>query len=190
MRKLILAIIGVICLDIGFVAYKSADDRGEVASRNVNVSDRGRDSIANPPIDLRESPQIPADLNATEPGSASTDARDDSIHPVRTTATRTGKIERSTYTANPRLRGVKRERPLAAKVYLSNITIFYPAPKPIEFKQEEKPVADAPIDRRAELANLPMSTSLRSGNRSLIARAWPIIKKPYDWIKAVGSRLN
>jgi hypothetical protein len=59
-----------------------------------------------------------------------------------------------------------------------DVTIWYPGPKkPVERKlPEPRPVAKA----------LP-----KRENKSLVARLLvPVFKKPYGWMKALGSKLN
>jgi hypothetical protein len=195
MRKLILAIIAIICVDIGFVVYKSADDRADVASKDVNVRDQGtRFAADSPPNDLTESSRTADDLTTESPNADTSGVTPEKSEPARASHPRTKKIgrsmiERQSYTAKLHLRGIKKGRTLPTRVDLPNITIFYAARKPSEFRVDKELAGEGLMGRRSDLSSQPLKTPPRSEDRSLIARALPIIKKPYDWIKAIASRL-
>src|SRR4029078_6649731 len=70
MRKLILAILAVICVDIGFVAYKSVVDQTDSASKDVNVRSDREDLAKNSPTDVIESPQPAEDLTTARTNAA------------------------------------------------------------------------------------------------------------------------
>jgi len=193
MRKLILAILAVICVDVGFVAYKSLADQTDSASKDVNVRSDREDLAKNSPTDVIESPQPAEDLTTAEPNAdlaLSTPERSVPARPRHSRGNRIGQpVVGRTYTAKLYSPERKTDLRLPNRIDLPSTIIYYPGQKPSDLRIDKETAGERLIDRRYDSSNQSMKTPPRSENRSLIARAWPIIKKPYDWIKAVGSRL-
>jgi len=61
--------------------------------------------------------------------------------------------------------------------------------KPLKVVVSDPYAGKPSVERRSEVTETPKITP-RSENRSFIAKAMPVIKKPYDWLKAVGSKLR
>jgi hypothetical protein len=190
MRKLPLLILAVICVDIGFVAYMSSNRQAEIASEEFS----------------KRSLRIVAPNSMYKlAGSASSKIDDSAVVSIGSTAVRSENSSRSLATASRQFRSsvgsrnytsrrppvatrrvpafsARRDLPIGNNTYAlqkpEDVMIWYPGPKnPVERKlPEARPAAKA----------LP-----KRENRSLVARLLvPIFKKPFGWIKALGSKLN
>jgi len=181
MRKLILGILAIICLDVGFAAFMSVDQQGSPA-----VFD---------PVGLRQIPEtrLTKDLAELPPDGPDLDT------PSEPTVTEISGWRRSDIPKVARrpsrtstkayARTVKKAHRLPLREDFQDITILYAAYKPVEFKNYREFVAQpAPVDRQANGANQQVPELRRSKSKSFGSRAVPILKKPYDLIKAIGSK--
>jgi hypothetical protein len=194
MRKLPLLILAVICVDIGFVAYMSADRQAEIASEEFNKFSRRIIPARASKYELAGTVASKIDDSSVSVASVAADA---AANPSRSLAAAPrvdrqfrssvgsrGYTSRRTTAAVRRIPAfpARRDLPMGNDTYAlqkpADITIWYPGPrKPVEKKLPE------PRPTRA----LPT----KSENRSLVARLFvPIFKKPFGWIKALGSKLN
>jgi len=193
MRKLILAIVALVCVDMGFVGYMSVNN-ADIALNYANALGKRTGLVANSPNNLTGSPRIADNLTASGPDAASTPVTPEEIVPVPANQRHANRIDRSavgrrSYIAKLHLRGIKKDRMAPAPIEFRTTTILYAVRAPVEVKSDKEFAGYVPAERRSDLAAQTVKTRPRFENRSLIARAMPIIKKPYDWIKAVGSRL-
>lgn len=190
MRKLPLLIIAVICVDMGFVAFMSANRQAEIASQEFNKPIRT----------IIPQPNLSSEFAKTN---------DSSVMSVASVKTEAAGNSRPSLAIEPRVdrqfrsslgsRGIAKRTLIATRkvpafpartnssigrdTYAirkpADVMIWYPGgpKKPVEAKLPEPRPATKELPKRE--------------NRSLVARLLvPIFKKPYGWIKAVGSRLN
>lgn len=195
MRKLPLLILAVICVDIAFVAYMSADHQAEIASEEFSKFSR---RIIPAPASKYELAGSSTSKTSDSSGVSIASVADDAANPSRSLAAapRVDRQFRSSvgsrdYTSKRMTAAVRRripafparrDLPMGNDTYASqkpaDVTIWYPGPrKPVEKNlPEPKPTRALPT---------------KSENRSLVARLFvPIFKKPFGWIKALGSKLN
>jgi hypothetical protein len=194
MRKLPLLILAVICLDIGFVAYMSADHQAEIASQEFNKPTLTIVTAVASSYDLAGSSSSktyssPVTSVVSEAAEAENSTRSLASVP-RVDRQFRSSVGGKRYTPKRVLTAIRRvpafpargDLPVGNDAYAlqrpTDITIWYPGPrKPVEKKlPEPKPTRALPA---------------KSENRSLVARLFvPIFKKPFGWIKALGSKLN
>ena len=163
MRKLILGIVAVLCVQIMFQTFMAvdrsdADRRAMIASGPLvgPIADAG-DATA----DIAE----PTEHNEVAPMYADS----------RTVSRRLG-------SKNIRPRQAPGSRVLPGTLDPVTITAAS-APKP------PAPGSNA-LQTSSNVVHLVTRDAPKFQKRSLIARALPVIKKPYDWLKAVASRLK
>lgn len=188
MKKLILAISGVFCLQLGFIAYHSSDPAAETSF--LVVDERASDhsltaTVAQPPM----LPQTIADL---EPEFVEEEPDYDLIE-------RTADV-RSLYSPQP-ARYIPRRRPKLNTFVSANnfenlkpVNVTYRLYDGVEFKtQSAKPRTEYP---RAVPEQTPRTYELNAKNaprqkkRGFFAKSLKIVTKPYDWLKAVGSTIK
>ena len=178
MKKLIIGIVAIICLDIGFILSRSTAPEGEVAS--VNLGETGSVATA-PPADA------PVPVTNVEPAAPDVDKVEDiavrpSI-PVRKSITVQHRARSRTH---GRILARHRRTPSGPK--FQDTTILYAVHKPIELKTANPPAAGG-VAERSQLPPKKAEAEPKKPNRSFIARAIPIVKKPYDWIKALATKI-
>jgi hypothetical protein len=178
MKKLIIGIVAIICLDIGFILSRSSAPEGEVAS--VNLEKTGSVATA-PPV---EAPVPVANDQPSAPAAAKVDeiASRASI-PVRKSITVQHRARSKSHSRN-----VARHRRTPSGPKFQDTTILYAVHKPIELKTANPPAAGG-VTERSQLPPKKAEAEPKKPNRSFIARAIPIVKKPYDWIKALATKI-
>ncbi len=177
MGKLLLGIIAVICLDLGFVAFM-ADDRTQESARMVveNVQE----------TDLASDPMVaPASLSvydepAVLPAAAPVPER---IVYVPVVVVRHVRSSPLTLTASK-----AKHRDLAPESERTD-------PKVIEARYvESAPKKNAEMSEAAQrdlIYELATMKNRRSEKRSFVASSVvPVVKKPWDLLKAVGDKLK
>lgn len=188
MKKLILAISSVFCLQLGFIAY-NADDP---ASGNsfVKIDERGNDtylraSVSQPFVQDQVISDIPVD-NIVDQPEIVTVADDEPIDPQYSRAIHASRGSRSQRKRSELNTFVSLENPTALKP----VNVTYRIHNGVEFKQYE------PRSQRTEYPVIPVAerdtknyqlsakTDTRQKKKNLFVR---VIKKPYDWLKAIGS---
>ena len=181
MRKLVLGILAVVCLDIGFVYYTSKGLQTDLA---VNKTP-GQQAVtaANPanvsgPSDAKKASDT-ADVAAVK-------ARPENVSGNRETA----RMLSQRRTASVKVRSRIRERiPADRNQPLFTPVVFYvPRHSAIVLKQAV-PIKNTRNLKPAAEKRFVKYTPKRE-NRSLVARVWPVVKKPYEWVKALGSKFN
>ena len=178
MKKLIIGIVAIICLDIGFILSRSTAPEGEVASVNLGETD----SFASaPPVE----PPVP--VTSVEPSAPEADRVEEIASRASVPARKTGALQ---HRARSKSRGriLARHRRTPSRPKFEDTTILYAVHRPIELKTANAPAAGAAAERR-QLPPKKAEAEPKKPNRSLIARAVPIVKKPYDWIKALAAKL-
>ena len=166
MKLPILGIIIVIFLQLGFTAYYSLDRPIEslVAVRAVTIGTNSIASTHNNPDDesFRSTDRIENSISAL---NIRNNKRPAGINWISSNkqipASRTTNIV-------PRF--------VAAQKPLESITITYPKPNPTSGESENN-LSTARLVAKPE-------------KRSFVAKSVSVMKKPYDWIKALGSRIN
>ena len=180
MRKLILGIIAVVCLDIGFVYYISKGIQTDLA---VNKTpDQQAVTAANPavvsgPSAAKGAPDT-ADVAALK---ARRENVSGSMETVRLSS------QRRAASAKVRSR-TKQHVPTDRNQPLFSTIVFYVPRRPAVVTQRTVPFKNTrdlkPAGRQF------VKYAPKRENRSLVARVWPVVKKPYEWVKALGSRFN
>ncbi len=170
MKLPILGILIVIFLQLGFTAYNAIDRPLESLNfvRAIGVG-------GNPVAGLSDNSVIEADL-----------------YDVRPQFRHTKNSDVTNSTAN--LRKIKRQ---TNQVVFSNTVIKIPAAKPdsklLAFQRSwESAKNNYPQPMRAggEPENFVLASERSSEKRSFVSKSASVLKKPYDWIKALGSKLN
>lgn len=177
MRKLVLGIIALVCLDIGFVYYTSKGLQTDLA---VNKT----------PDQQAQTPAVPANISAKNADTAditAVKARSENVSGNRESA----RLLSQRRTASIKARSRTKERILADR----NQPLFTPIVFYVPRQSAAVPQRTVPIKNRRELKPAAASKRLvkytpKHENRSLVARVWPVVKKPYEWVKALGSKFN
>jgi hypothetical protein len=183
MRKLILGIIALVCLDIGFVAYTSMDLRENLAVKRSEVPGPTDLALITPPTVI---PGPSATGNITDVPSAGPVKAESADISNNRYSFRSSPQRKST---SIKVRSRMNERvPAGRNQPLFEPIVFYaPGPSTGEtnYIVAVKDTSSLKPARKQFVRYRP-----KTENRSLVARAWPVIKKPYEWIKALGSKFN
>ncbi len=174
MKWPLLGIIAVICLQLVFVAF--------------NALDRSREPV------LAVKSVVTGTNAVAGPFGESIDTEDISIATGNRTASRTGKAYAS---VSNRLRNIEPnyvadKRPAAA-LYIKTARVnpeLVAMERPFEstvvtypgYPQAIRPVAEADYQMTARIAS--------AESRSFASKTFSVIKKPYKWLKALGSKLD
>ncbi len=187
MKKLILAISGVFCLQLGFIAYNASDSASE---NSFIVIDEGpsdtflASSVVVPFFDQKphdiQFESVTADLDEYVAPDVSAKRHD----PSATLSTRTPtwqprkRREMNTFVASEKFETLK------------PVKVTYRTHDGVEFKQfdprrerTEYPAAQA-SDREAKTFQIAGKQSSGKKKKNMFVR---VITKPYDWLKAIGS---
>ena len=164
MKRPVFGIIAMFCLQLGFIAY-NAIDRPSDALVAVNEVVSGTNPIAD----------VPNILNGV-------DDEEFSVSPPESRKSRRPNVAAFVYIKH--IAKVSTTRPInAAPQYVAlqkpletTIRIEYPKAMPIVSKSENYQPS-SPIAPRSE-------------KRSFVSKSFSVLKKPYDWLKALGSRIN
>ncbi len=174
MRKLILGIIAVICLDVAFIVYPGIREPAKVAYPAVNYGPRNVAELSDQRfsdelavVSNEESPDEPDELSAVErkvvAARASRNAGNNGRYSMRVRNDRRSLNQQALF------------KPVVITVGQTNSTS-----KAASF--------DRPLDLPERLKK--DGPELRSDDRSLVSTLMPIVKKPYEWIKFIGSKLK
>ena len=167
MRKLILGIIAVICLDIAFIVYPGSDRPAQRAAVTINTTARQLNSIGAPVNDRSMAPQA-EDVMA---GPETADADRDDQRPAIVSRSLTAERSRTASSKrNDRMSDLDaRLQPTVIVIGNSNSTARSLERRPDLSERAKKDMPD---------------------DRSFISSVLPIVKKPYEWIRFIGSKLR
>ncbi len=191
MNKLIGGIIAVICLQVGFVAYMASDTspntaRNKSAAQTSSVTTARNDLAGNPPpaenrimIARGTSKETEFDELAVASSGNSTIEKP---APLRLVTHRKNNIE-----LGPRVIRAFRRSPARSEPLFPTYTIAYQKPAIVD--RENLANLKVAVETRSSLSSEAKKAN-RSVKKSFVAKTLPIIKKPYDWLKAIGSRLR
>ena len=173
MKLPLLGIVAIVVLQLGYTAY-NALDRPLSSLYAVNRVASGNDALAV----LPDEPDVAVDSFAI----SRSDARNRKDRIVRFS------------TAELR----ERSNPAAQAAVFRNTVIRIPAAKPLmpQLVAMQKPWDSAepkhpqPMRSGGESENFAVSADRSSPKRSFFSKSASVLKKPYDWIKTLGSKLN
>jgi hypothetical protein len=186
MGKLILGIIAVVCLDLGFVAFMANDrsvESAKVVIGNAHQTDLETGALVAPAsLSVYDEPQV----IVTEP----------IVHErkvfVPVYVVRHVEVAARPYLSRPQPvvdRSIEAPRPVERNTFATHIIyprrtgIIYPRPRINKERNEA-----AQRDLIYELATM---RDRKPQKRSLVASAVvPVVKKPWDFIKAVGDKIK
>ncbi|HTK37212.1 MAG TPA: hypothetical protein VL325_01855 [Pyrinomonadaceae bacterium] len=183
MRKLVLGIIALVCLDIGFVYYTSLGLQTDLAVNKQQVAT----ATALPGVSNNSTavagPSVTKNISDT-PAVTAVKVRSEGISNNRESVSRLSTQRRA---AHSYLRTKERMSPGRNQPIFAPLVFYVPrhtiagAERPV-FKNTRyrKPTAEKRLPGYAP----------KHENRSLVARVWPVIKKPYEWMKVLGSKFN
>ena len=184
MHKLILGIIAVICLDVGFIAFTGSGD--ELAALTVSdpVADLNRAAVPNgnlteTPLPTDETPNV-AVVKFSPPSSDG---------PKINRFVRPSVAYHRRENAETGFRSARKDRQSPTSVTSRFPTVVIALQKPSEVKLDRLYARDMPVERRPNIPEGAAKTVSKSNKKSFFGHALRIIKKPYDWTKAIGSKL-
>lgn len=187
MKKLILAISGVFCLQFGFIAYNAGDPAADTSF--ITVDDRVNDiflsnSVAEPFADG----QIIADLPTYDSEESESirivdsGAAEPVFSPIRSSSrvppSKHKRRELNTFVAQENLAELK------------PVSVTYSTHDSVQFKQYalKKQRTEYPgtlaVDSEVRHYELMAKPLTRTKRKNLFAR---VMKAPYNWLKAIGS---
>jgi hypothetical protein len=173
MKKLITGIVAVFCLQVAFIIYNGPDQIGNLAPNTANYA---KGDPVPPPyspdvLGLLEAPQIDQDPILIS------DEQDTSE------SVRTNYAERRRVNTRVNPAGVK---VVSKGPLFQPIVITIPEQKPVEFtfKTEYAAVLATPP---AESYDISSAEAPRRETKSGLSKA---VKKPYEWLKALGSKVK
>ena len=169
MPKLIIAILAVTFLQIGFMAYLAAEQQ-EIAFNELSLDTLpGRDTFIN-------SETNPLD----EYGPLEIDSlqfNDDEITPGNRSRSREFVAVKTTSPRQPKITRVRTFYPIESNAGRGPLRVVVTDPYANKKSDETRTFKD----------RAPSKSNDRTRSRSVIAR---VIKKPFDWLKAVGGKLR
>jgi len=170
MKKLVSGIVAVFCLQVGFIAFNAADRAGYLAS---NLPDHVQVEAFTQP----SSPDVSYLFETDDAGQYETDLTDtpDVVRPALAD-------RRQVYTNYQR----RPAKVISTGFQFQPVVITIPEQKPVEFrfKSEYAAVLATPP---AESYDISSAEAPRRENKSGLSKA---IKKPYEWLKALGSKVK
>ena len=195
MRKLILGIAAIVCIDVGFGALFSINQPEDetVASREGDVVrdvDRPEDEAK--ALSFDERPEVPSmsdELSST--GSTEVPPTSDELSstgPKLATMDRP-MVKRRLYISKVHSGVVRGEEKIPAPPDFSDVTIVYAAYQPVAFRTyKELETQSTSAGTQNEVSGHAVQELPKTKNRSFGSRAIPILKKPYEVIKAIGAK--
>lgn len=171
MKLPLLGIITIVALQLGFTAY-NAMDRPLSSLYAVKVIANSVEPLA----------VLPSESDSDTYAVASADVRNLRVRDV-----------------NFAFAGLhRRPRFVEQKVIFRNIVIKIPPAKSLmpQLVAMQRPWDSAmpkqpqPTRSGGESENFPVSSVRSSEKRSFVSRSVSVLKKPYDWVKALGSKFN
>ena len=175
MRKLVLGILAVFCLQFAFVIFTALQSPLEVAVAPI-YSDLSTGFLNFEPSETAVADDVDATLTETE----------DTIETAKPKAVNERLI------ASPR-RSQPAARPAADETAAS---VQATEKRPARYFTESSDPAGVfatvviSFDRSSAISDCEMNEIPKAKKRSYIAKAAPVIKKPWEWIKAVGSKFD
>jgi hypothetical protein len=174
MKRSVLGIVVVFCLQLGFIAY-SAIDRPIETLIAVNDVTEG----TNPLAIIPETPETSEFFVAnSERSSSPVDNREITVsEPDRRHVTRA-------VAAAPVSPKKTRRAPAAREV--NGMPLLVAVRKPAEPRLR----TEYPKERESKNYQLSSRAIPQQKKKSFFSKSLSILKKPYDWLKAIGSRLK
>lgn len=164
MRKLILGIICVICLDLAFIIYPGFERKAETVS----------------PV-ARAGTQMLSEVSSSGLPNGDEVSEDVALQVV---STRSAAIETEYRRASP-----KRNLTNWTKAAEENASIRPPF-KPVIIEYSRGRWTNASPERDPRASERAKKEAARPEERSFIAAVVPVIRKPYDWVKYLGSKMR
>lgn len=181
MHKLILSIIAVAFLQIGFITYITSDKTAD----NTKLT-----GIQTKPVDPVWNQNYVPDDGGIEVASLNEDPffRRETGNFGNTT---TSRFEKTNYTVRRTSKRVARKSHVQSTPFVAeDVIITYAVQKPYKFVDREPyrnvSVYNEPVVNRSETQEQPLIKSEKSDGNLILN----VIKKPYGWIKALGSKLK
>ena len=177
MRKLILGIFAVVCVQFAFVIYTTLQSPMEVAVGPVH---------SDPQIALVD--PGPTESEATEESMPQTDEPSAIVEPQP--------VDRPNHSDVPRrsLTSVRADEPRPSRSRVEEpvrrSAEYFPATSELPAQAGGFETVVINYDRSGAISDCGIEEAPKPRKRSYIAKAAPVIKKPWEWLKSVGSRLN
>ncbi|MEQ1606043.1 MAG: hypothetical protein ABL999_14360 [Pyrinomonadaceae bacterium] len=188
MKKLILAISGVFCLQLGFIAYHASDPAAETSFLVIDerATDRSlKGNVVEPFVGNAEIAELDPEFLDEAP---ETDEVERYVDPRPGFPPQT-----ATY--------IRRKRP-ALNTFVSQntaddlrpVSVTYNVYRPVEFKtQSTRPRTEYPravADQAPQSFEMNAKIASKPKKKNFFGKTLAVVKKPYDWLKAVGSTLK
>ena len=185
MKKLILAISGVFCLQLGFIAYHASDPSAETSFLVIDerATDRSlKGNVAEPFVDDVDIAEFEPEMLDEAPDIDDTERY----------------IDQRPEIVPQTARYVRRKRP-ALNTFVSQntaddlrpVNVTYSVYQPVEFKtQSARPRTEYPraiADQAPQAYEMNAKIASKPKKRNFFGKTFAVVKKPYDWLKAVGS---
>ena len=168
MRKLILGIISVICLDLAFIIYPGLGHKAERVS----------------PIAKVRTPVIePASLLNTQSPNLTLDGETATLDLA---STKSVPLDPATRRPISKTRADNDDHPRNTGGRSAGVANAF---KPVTIEYSRDGALNDASERRNDRANVN-KTAARPEDRSFIAAVIPVIRKPYDWVKYLGSKMR
>ena len=170
MQKLVLGMVAVICLDVGFAVYMSSVESGDMGVELLAVDAEA--PIAAAAADgfvIERIPAVVDDAIAAGRSAIQTASLDERPSVIRTAHKK------------------ERAAPTQTVFRPTTTTIYYSTTTRAEYVTPSSPPPPMPASYTPKVTTLDGRRVPEK--RSLVAAALPIVKKPYDLIRAIGSKL-
>ncbi|MFT3743890.1 MAG: hypothetical protein QM785_06295 [Pyrinomonadaceae bacterium] len=184
MKKLILAISGVFCLQLGFIAYHANDPSAETSFLAIDERATDRSLKGNVAVPFVESAEIAEFEPEFLDEAPDVDESERYFDPRPDFTPQTARYTR-------------RKRP-ALNTFVQNtnddlrpVNVTYSVYQPVEFKtQSARPRTEYPraiADQAPQTYEMNAKIASKPKKKNFFGKTLAVVKKPYDWLKAVGS---
>ena len=180
MKRLILGIIAVVCLDLGFVAYMRVSDSGTASSTAVN-SGAGESKTGSASANDQQYSPAWDNIESTFPHLKPVDDLPESSTPLVT------KRRSEIAVLNPRAG----KKALTGKTPAFTIEpVRHTVRVSNDGRLRQELFGNMLVETGSTVARPAKFPPPTAEKKSLVAKALPVIKKPWDLMKAVASRLK
>ena len=175
MKKLVLGIIAVFCLQVGFIAYNASHRSDDAVSKTVSYS------VSNPVSSPGEQLNNAAEpLEVSEPLTTDNDA----VISAKSESPDGFRPMIAEHRAGSPQFNRKAVKVVAKDPIFHPTVITIPPQKPVEFRFKRE-YASLLTEHPSENSDVATVQTQRQEKRSFLSKA---IRKPYDLIKAIGSK--
>ena len=185
MQKLVIGMIAVVCLDLGFAAFIATNDQGNGGTMVAASASIDRVSTSDSSNNVADS-SVPENTISASSGSSEVSIVKRSSIYYDLTRPRQIVHRRNNVGASPLV--VKNDLERSAKTY----KVIVSDPYALRKSDNDRPGTEKPAKTSATsnlAASLQTAVVRKTDKKSFVASTLPFLRKPYDLIRVIGSKL-